>query len=156
MSVRRLPTLIPTFHLHAWLGPPPMSNPLFEENDREIAGLISHERLAAFLAITGTEQHALNLHHQTMLVTGALAPVLGIVEFTLRNAICDRLRQTFGIRLFSPPSRPGGVASRCRAPGKRPFRSGVSPAPRRVPPRTAPSPRPLLSTAFPKHPSRRS
>ena len=62
----------------------------------EIARLISHERLAAFVTIAGTERDALALHHEMMLLQGALVPVMGIIEIALRNAICERLRQMFG------------------------------------------------------------
>lgn len=72
----------------------------------EIARLISHERLAAFVAITGTERDALALHNEMMLLQGALAPVMGVIEIALRNAICERLRQMFGVAnwLLSPPA----------------------------------------------------
>lgn len=72
----------------------------------EIARLISHERLAAFVAIAGTERDALGLHHEMMLLQGALAPVMGIIEIALRNAICERLRQMFGTAdwLLNPPA----------------------------------------------------
>lgn len=60
------------------------------------AGLLSSERLSQFLAITGTERDAIALHHQTMRVGATLMPVTGMIEIALRNAICERLRQTFG------------------------------------------------------------
>lgn len=43
----------------------------------EMARLMSHERLAGFVAITGTERDALELHHEMMLLQGALTPVIG-------------------------------------------------------------------------------
>lgn len=72
----------------------------------EVARLISHERLAAFVAIAGTERDALELHHQMMLLQGALAPIMGIIEIALRNAICERLRQMFDAPdwLLNPPA----------------------------------------------------
>ena len=72
---------------------------------REAAALISVERLAGFVAITGTERDALALHQQTMQLAAALMPALGLLEVTLRNAVCDRLRQTFNVPdwLTNPP-----------------------------------------------------
>jgi hypothetical protein len=71
----------------------------------EIARLISHERLAAFVSIAGTERDALELHHQMMLLQGALSPIMGVIEIALRNAICERLRLMFGVSdwLLNPP-----------------------------------------------------
>lgn len=78
---------------------------LTDDQIADIARLISHERLAAFVAITGTERDALALHHETMLLQGALAPVMGVIEIALRNAIGERLRGLFGVPdwLRAPP-----------------------------------------------------
>ena len=79
--------------------------PMTDDELREAVALISVERLAAFVAITGTERDALALHHQTMQLAAALMPVVGLLEVALRNAVCDRLRQTFGVPdwLTNPP-----------------------------------------------------
>lgn len=66
-----------------------------EDEVRQVAALVSSERLAAFVAITGTERDALELHQQTMDVGAALVPVTGMIEIALRNAVCEQLRQTF-------------------------------------------------------------
>ena len=73
---------------------------------RKAAALISAERLAAFVAITGTERDALDVHHQTMEVGAALMPVTGLIEVALRNDIAERLRVLFGVPdwLNNPPA----------------------------------------------------
>ena len=73
---------------------------------RAAAALLSSERLSEFLRITGTDRDAIALHHQTMRVGAALMPVTGMMEIMLRNAICERLSQTFAKPdwLAHPPS----------------------------------------------------
>lgn len=78
-------------------------------SDHEIAiaaSLLSSERLAAFVRITGTERDAYLLHQQMMAVASALMPVMGLIEIALRNAICDRLSAMFGTQdwLNNPPA----------------------------------------------------
>jgi hypothetical protein len=68
---------------------------LTDDEVRAAAGLLSSERLSAFVAITGTERDAIALHHLTMRVGAALVPLTGMIEIVLRNAVCERLRQTF-------------------------------------------------------------
>lgn len=72
---------------------------------RAAAALLSPERLATFVAITGTEQDALELHNQTMEVGAALMPVTGLIEVAIRNEISERLRNLFGVQdwLNNPP-----------------------------------------------------
>ncbi|WP_050783660.1 hypothetical protein [Methylobacterium nodulans] len=72
---------------------------------RKIASLISHERLATFVAIAGTDRDAIELHRLAMALNGSLSPVLGVIEVALRNATCERLRATFGVPdwLTNPP-----------------------------------------------------
>lgn len=79
---------------------------LTDDDVGEMTRLISHERLAAFVAITGTERDALDLHHEMMLLQGALVPVMAIIEIALRNAICERLRQMLAVPdwLLNPPA----------------------------------------------------
>lgn len=77
-------------------------------SDQEIllaASLLSGERLAAFIRITGTERDAYELHQQMMAVAAALMPVTGLIEIALRNAICENLRVMFGVPdwLNNPP-----------------------------------------------------
>lgn len=70
------------------------------------ASLLSGDRLAALIHITGTERDAFEVHQQMMAVAAALMPVTGLIEIALRNAICDRLRQMFGTPdwLNKPPA----------------------------------------------------
>lgn len=83
-----------------------MLSDLDEHDIREIIVFISSERLSAFHAIAGNERDAVILHQQVLSVSSALAPILAIIEITLRNTICERLRETFGIStwLQTPPA----------------------------------------------------
>lgn len=82
-----------------------MSTSLSDQEILRAASLLSSDRLAAFVKITGTERAAFELHQQMMTVAAALMPVTGLIEIALRNAICDRLGQMFGVPnwLNSPP-----------------------------------------------------
>lgn len=83
-----------------------MSNGLSDQEIGQVALWLSSERLAALVQITGTERDAFELHQKMMAVGAALMPVIGLLEITLRNAICDRLRQLFGTPdwLNNPPA----------------------------------------------------
>lgn len=78
-----------------------------ESELRKACALLSPERLATFIAITGTEQDALELHNQTMEVGAALMPVTGLIEVAIRNEISERLRNLFGVQdwLNNPPAQ---------------------------------------------------
>lgn len=73
--------------------------------DGQIGVLLSPERLAPFLAITGTEQDAIGLHNQALRLSAALMPVIALIEIALRNAACERLRVKLGVPnwLTAPP-----------------------------------------------------
>lgn len=83
-----------------------MSNGLSDQEIAQVALWLSSERMAALVRIAGTERDAIELHRQMMAVGAALMPVVGLVEITLRNAACDRLRQLFGSPdwLNNPPA----------------------------------------------------
>lgn len=83
-----------------------MSKGLSDQEIAQVASWLSSERLAAFVRVAGTDRDAFELHQQMMDVAGALMPVVGVIEITLRNAICDRLRQHFGTPdwLNNPPA----------------------------------------------------
>lgn len=83
-----------------------MSKGLSDQEIIAAASLLSGDRLAALLRITGTERDAFEVHQQMMAVAAALMPVTGLIEIALRNAICDRLRQMFGTPdwLNNPPA----------------------------------------------------
>ena len=74
-----------------------MSTSLSDQEILRAASLLSSDRLAAFVKITGTERAAFEVHQQMMTVAAALMPVTGLIEIALRNAICDRLGQMFGV-----------------------------------------------------------
>ncbi|WP_141739098.1 MULTISPECIES: hypothetical protein [Stenotrophomonas] len=71
-----------------------------------MAALLSAERLAAFVQLTGTERDALNVHDSTIQVASALVPVMCLVEIAVRNAVNERLRSVFGTHdwLIQPPA----------------------------------------------------
>jgi hypothetical protein len=76
--------------------------------DEEVAGvatLLSGERLSTFHAMGGTTRTAVALHQQTLRLAGALMSVTAIVEIALRNAVCDKLCEHFGVEgwLCRPP-----------------------------------------------------
>ena len=73
-----------------------MSSNLTDDEVREAAAFLSTERLTAFVQLAGSDRDAIALHHQTMQLGAALMPVTGMIEVVLRNAICERLRHTFG------------------------------------------------------------
>lgn len=96
-------------------------------SDQEVAlaaSLISQKRLAALVAMTGSERDALAIHSQMMSVAAALGPVLGLIEVVLRNAVCARLDEMFGSTdwLNNPPApfawRSDEVGSLRRATGQ--------------------------------------
>lgn len=83
-----------------------MSSSLTDEEVAKAASLISPERLATFMAITGTERDAVAMHSLSMALNASLSPVLGVIEVALRNNICERLRTAFGEPdwLANPPA----------------------------------------------------
>lgn len=72
---------------------------------RDAAVLLSSDRIATFLRITGNERDAIELHQQMLNVSAVLMPVTALVEIALRNAACERLRAMFGAPdwLRNPP-----------------------------------------------------
>ncbi|MBN8224924.1 MAG: hypothetical protein J0L89_08930 [Xanthomonadales bacterium] len=77
-----------------------------EEDLAGISALLSAERIATFVQLTGTERDALSLHDATILVASALMPVTCLVEIAVRNAVSERLRTVFGTHdwLVQPPA----------------------------------------------------
>lgn len=83
-----------------------MSTSIMSEDEiRAAAGLLSPERLAGFVKVTGTEQDAIEVHGQSVVVAAAIMPALCLIEIALRNAICERLRATLGVPdwISTPP-----------------------------------------------------
>lgn len=74
-------------------------------NDGSMVRLLSPERLTPFLAITGAEQDAIELHNQSIRLNAAIMPVIALIEIGLRNAISELLREKLGVPnwLTAPP-----------------------------------------------------
>lgn len=79
---------------------------LTDEEVAAVTTLLSGERLSTFQAMAGTTRAAIRLHQQTLHLAGALMSVTAVVEIALRNAVCDRLREHFGVDgwLRRPPA----------------------------------------------------
>jgi hypothetical protein len=67
--------------------------------------LLSEERLAGLVALTGSTEIAIELHQATLQLNAALMNVTGTIEIALRNAVFDNLCQHFGVGnwLQQPP-----------------------------------------------------
>jgi len=77
-------------------------------DDASIAWLLSPERLAPFLTITGAEHDAIALHNQSIRLNAAIMPVVALIEIGLRNAISEQLRTKLRVPNWltaPPPSR---------------------------------------------------
>jgi hypothetical protein len=70
---------------------------LTDEDIAAVAALLSGERLNTFQSLAGTTRAAVALHQQMLQVAGALMSVTAVVEIALRNAVCDRLAEHFGV-----------------------------------------------------------
>jgi hypothetical protein len=79
---------------------------LTDEDIAAVTELLSRERLGTFQAMTGTTRGAVKLHQQMLQFAGALMSVTAVVEIALRNTVCDRLREHFGVDgwLRRPPA----------------------------------------------------
>lgn len=90
----------------ARLGANTMGVRMTEEELAGMAALLSAERLAFFVQLTGTERDALIVHDSTTRIASALVPVTCLVEIAIRNAVSERLRSVFGTHdwLIQPPA----------------------------------------------------
>lgn len=79
---------------------------LTDEEITAIAALLSGERLGTFQAMAGSTRAAVALHQEMLQLAGALMSVTAVVEIALRNAVCDKLTEYFGIEgwLRRPPA----------------------------------------------------
>ncbi|MFM0174162.1 hypothetical protein [Paraburkholderia sediminicola] len=79
---------------------------LTDQEISAVAALLSGERLSIFHAMAGTTRAAVALHQQMLQLAGALMSVTAVVEIALRNAVCDRLSDHFGVDgwLRRPPA----------------------------------------------------
>lgn len=83
-----------------------MSSDLDDDELTAIIGLLSVERLAALLDLTGSLREALSLHQETMNLGSKLMIVIASVELSLRNTINVNLAAFFGTPqwLTHPPA----------------------------------------------------
>lgn len=83
-----------------------MSIELLDEDVTAIAFYLSSERLATFHAVAGSDRDAIHLHQRVLAVGAALAPIIAVIEISIRNAICENLRTSFGVPdwLRNPPA----------------------------------------------------
>ena len=58
--------------------------------------LLSAERLAALIALTGSHRAAVELHQETLSLGLSLMNVIASVELSLRNTVCENLTVYFG------------------------------------------------------------
>lgn len=61
-----------------------------------IKSLISEERLGTFRSITASDEDAIELHQAAMLLSAALMSITGIIEISVRNAICEQISLAYG------------------------------------------------------------
>jgi hypothetical protein len=69
---------------------------LSDEALAAVTSLLSGERLAQFLDLSGSLRPAVALHQQTLRVAGSLMSVIAVVEIALRNTISSYLAAHFG------------------------------------------------------------
>jgi hypothetical protein len=73
-----------------------MSRSLTDADVAAITVLLSPERLAALMALTGSARVAIELHQQTLAAGASLMNVIASVELALRNTVCENLAAHFG------------------------------------------------------------
>ena len=83
-----------------------MSRILEDADVATIAVLLSPERLAALMMLTGSTRTAIELHQETLHLSGSLMNVIASVELSLRNTVCENLTIFFGCPgwLTHPPT----------------------------------------------------
>ncbi|MFL9905472.1 hypothetical protein [Paraburkholderia sp. RL17-337-BIB-A] len=79
---------------------------LTDEDITAVAALLSGERLGTFQAMAGSTRAAIALHQQMLQLAGTLMSITAVVEIALRNAVCDKLTDYFGVEswLRRPPA----------------------------------------------------
>ena len=84
-----------------------MSRFLTEADVKVIQNLLSAERLATFQGLTasGSPEDAIELHQTTMNLGVSIMAVTGLIEVSLRNAVCHAMISNFGVQhwLRTPP-----------------------------------------------------
>lgn len=78
---------------------------LSDEELAAVAFLLSSERLSTFERLAGSNRGAIALHQEMLRLGASLMTVTAVSEIALRNAVCDRLTEHFGIDdwLRAPP-----------------------------------------------------
>lgn len=77
-----------------------------EVNDvASIEALLSPERLAALLSLTGSAESAIAFHQETLKLGSMLMNIIATVEISVRNSVAVNLRQHFAVQdwLSRPP-----------------------------------------------------
>lgn len=71
-----------------------------------ITRLLSAERLKALNDLTQSPAEAIDLHQETLRLGNSLMTVIGTIELSLRNAVCENLTGHFGVAnwLRQPPA----------------------------------------------------
>lgn len=92
-----------------------MSRYLGAADVQAIQNLLSAERLATFRGLTtsGSPEDAVELHQATMSLGVSIMAVTGLIEISLRNAVCHAMNNNFGGNhwLRTPPPNPFKWAS---------------------------------------------
>ncbi|MCY0853145.1 hypothetical protein [Cupriavidus sp. D39] len=70
---------------------------LSDEELAAVAALLSSERLSTFERLAGSNRGAIALHQEMLRLAASLMTVTAVVEIALRNAVCDRLTDHFGV-----------------------------------------------------------
>ena len=83
-----------------------MSRFLSAEDVTNICQLLSQPRLQTFRDLTRSDEDAIELHQATMSLGVAIMAVTGLIEVSLRNAVCSALTGDLGVAdwLRKPPS----------------------------------------------------
>ncbi len=70
-----------------------------------IERFLSQERIQKLIDLTGSRELAIELHQETLRVGAGLMTVVATLEIALRNAVCNKLSQHFGVQnwLLQPP-----------------------------------------------------
>ncbi len=70
-----------------------------------LVGMLSAERLAKLVAITGSQKEALEVHQQVLQLNSSTMVVVATVEIAIRNSVCDNLEAHFNVAnwLTAPP-----------------------------------------------------
>jgi hypothetical protein len=75
------------------------------EHAPKVLSLLSAERMAVYVKITGDDLDAIRLHDQILCTCATLMPITALIEICLRNATSERLRMLFDTAdwLQNPP-----------------------------------------------------